>query len=157
MADYDDLLNMTWGDIPDDLILPDGKWLVRGGNAALVKPRDEKQSLKVLFNYVAKEPVEVDDDLLEEMGDVELDQADLTYTIYIEKPKDWKKVFKHLAIHGIEMEEGENLFTPEGKLAFAKKFKGTTAVAVVGHRSWQDANGDTQVGNSLSGFSKVDE
>lgn len=153
--DYDDILNRTWEEIPTPVLLPAGGWLLVGKNAALVKPKEEGKSLKILFSYQAKEPVSVAEDLLEELADYDISINDLSFTVYIETPADWAKVKRHLALAGVEMTG--SILDEAGKLAFNKAFRGSEVVAEVGQRSYDDANGDTIWQNSLSKFQKVAE
>jgi hypothetical protein len=155
MIDYDDILNRTWEDVPEPVLLPVGDWLIAGKNAALIKPTKEGQSLKVLFSYGAKSPVAVAEDLLEELGDYDITINDLTYTIYLESAADWDKVRKHLALHGVEMTGA--ILDDNGKLAFNKAFRGAEVVGQVGQRSYENADGDTIWQNSLSKFQAVTE
>lgn len=153
---YDDILNRTWEEIPEPVLLPNGGWLLAGKNAALVKPKDDTgKSLKVLFSYQPKEAVSVRDDDIEALGDYDISINDLQFTIYIETASDWTKVRKHLALHGVEMEGA--ILDENGKLAFNKAFRGSEVVAEVAQRSYDDANGDTIWQNNLSKFRKVAE
>lgn len=155
MADYDDILNRTWDDIPEPQLLPNGGWMLSGANVALVKPKEDNQALKVLFSYKAKQPTNVADDLLEELGEYDFTINDLTFTIYVETAADWSKVKKHLAKHGVEVSGA--LFNEAGKLAFAKAFRGSEVIAEVGQRSYEDAAGETIWQNTLSKFQAVEE
>lgn len=153
--DFEDLLNMTWDDIPVPQTIPDGGWMLAGANVALVKPKDDNGDLKVLFTYKAKSPVSVAQDLLDEMGEYDITINDLNYTIYIKSAADWDKVRKHVALHGIELEGA--LFTADKKLAFAKAFRNAEIVAEVGTRSYENSEGVTVFDNSLSKFQRVTE
>lgn len=152
---YEDILNRTWDEIPEPVLLPAGGWLLAGKNVALVKPKEEGKSLKILFSYQAKEAISVAEDLIEELGDYDIAINDLSFTIYVENPSDWNKVRKHLALHGVEMEG--SILDENGKLAFNKAFRGSEVVAEIGQRSYDDANGDTIWQNSLAKFQKVAE
>lgn len=155
--DYDDLLNRTWDDIPEDKLLPGGGWLVAGRNASLVKPKEDGQSLKVLFNMKAKEPVSVAQEELDDLGDYDVTANDLTYTIYVEKPSDWNKVFKFLDTFGVTVDRSDPILNSEGKLAFSKAFGGAEAIAEIGQRVYQTREGETKQDNTLSKFQKVEE
>lgn len=152
---YDDLLNKSWDEIPEPQLLPGGGWMVEGRNVALVKPKEDGQALKVLFSYKAKEPVAVDEEALAELGEgYDIAMNDLTYTVYVETAADLDKVRKHLAIHGIDVNGG--IFGEDGKLSFAKAFRGTEVVATIGQRSYENNAGETVWQNTLSGFQKAE-
>lgn len=153
--DYDDLLNQTWEDLPEPAPLPGGGYLIKGTNAAFVKAKEEGQSHKVLLTYKIKEPVTVDADQLADLGeDYDFSVNEATFTIWIESPADWQKVRDHLAIHGVELTG--KLFTDNGKLAFAKDFRGAEVIAEVGVRYYQK-NGENVPQNTLSKFQRVGE
>lgn len=154
-VDYDDILNRTWDDIPEPVLLPGGAWMVVGKTAGLVKPREEGQSLKVLFNLKAKEPVNVAQEELDELGDYDITINDLQYTVYIESAADWDKVRKFLAVFGVEM--SGSILDDKGKLAFAKAFNGAEAIAEIGQRNYENKDGETVWQNTLSKFQKVSE
>lgn len=153
--DYDDILNRTWDDIPEPVLLPGGSWLVVGQTAGLVKPKDEGGKLKVLFNLKAKEPVQVAQEELDELGDYDITINDLQYTVYIESAADWDKVRKFLEIFGVEM--SGRIVGGDGKLTFAKAFRGAEAVAEVGQRNYTNQDNEVIWQNSLSKFQKVAE
>lgn len=155
--DYDDLLNRTWDDIPEDKLLPGGQWLVAGRNASLVKPKEDGQSLKVLFNLKAKEPVQVAQEELDELGDYDVTANDLTHTIYVEKPSDWNKVFKFLDTFGVPVDRSDPILNADGKLNFSKAFGGAEAIAEIGQRIFTTKDGETGQANTLSKFQKVEE
>ena len=155
--DYDDIYNETWDELPVEKTLPDGGYRLAGANAAWVKPRDENGKAKVLFSYTAKEPLTVDPEVLEEaLGDnYDLSMNNLTLTFFIEGPKDWQAVKKHLTIHGIEVTGP--LFDENKKLSFAKAFRSSEVVAQVGHRFYQNNSGENVEQNTLSKFQPVSE
>lgn len=156
VSNYDDILNRTWEDVPEPVLLPGGGWLFKGQSAGLVKPREEGEGkLKVIFNYKAVRPVTVAEDLLDELGDYDFTINDLSFTIFLESAADWDKVRKHLAIHGVEMKG--SILDENGKLAFNKAFRDSEVVAEVSQRSYENRDGDTIWQNSLSKFQAVDE
>jgi hypothetical protein len=155
--DYDDLLNRTWDDIPEPVLLPGGTWMVAGKTAALVRPKEEGKSLKILFGLKAKEPVNVAQEELDELGDYDITINDLQHTIYIENASDWDKVRKFLAVFGVEIDTKVKIVDGNGKLSFAKAFAGAEAVAEIGQRNYQDANNETVWQNNLSKFQAVTE
>lgn len=154
--DYDDLINRTWEDIPEPELLPNGGWMLEGGNVSLIKPKEKGKSSKVLFSYKAKEPVSVPDDLLEEMGNYDFSINDLNFTIYLENASDWDKVRKHLELHGIELNKKDRLVNEAGKLSFAKDFRGSKVIGDIRDRNYENADGVTIWQNSVSKFQRVE-
>lgn len=152
--DYDDLLNTSWENIPEPVNLPGGSYLIKGANVAFVKAKEEGKPHKVLFSYNAQSPVAVDEDALAELPEgYEIETNDLTYTVFIEKAADWNNVRKHLELHGIELTGG---IFENGKLSFAKAFRGAEIVAEVGQRFYTNAAGDSIPQNTLSKFQRVE-
>lgn len=150
-ADYGDILDKVWGDIPEPSTLPNGSWLLKGRNASYVAPKDDTQNGKVLFFYTPQEPTDdVDAEELAALGeDYDITENQITYTIWIEFGKDWDKVRQHLAKHGVE----DSTVSIRDSL---KAFKGTQVVAQVGTRTYTDRNGETQVENTASSFTAVE-
>lgn len=154
-VDYDDILNRTWDDIPEPKLLPGGGWVVVGRTAGLVKPKEEGQSLKVLFNLKAKSPINVPEEELAELEGYDISTNDLQHTIYIESASDWDKVRKFLTVFGVEMQG--KILDENGKLSFAKAFNGAEAVAEIGQRNYDNRDGETVWQNTLSKFQKIAE
>lgn len=155
MAEYDDILNATWDDIPEAQLLPVGNWLLKGSNVAYLKPKTEEDKAKVLFTYKASKPVNVAEDLLEELGDYDVSINDLQLQIFIESAADWTKVRKQAELGGVDV--GNKLFDDSGKLAFAKKFRGSEVVAEVGQRNYTNRDDEVVWQNSISKFQRVTE
>lgn len=130
VADYGDILDTVWDDIPEDKLLPTGSWLLKGRNAAYVAPSEKSDGSvingKVLFFYTPKSPQEgVDAGELEDLGpEYDVTENQVTYTIWVEFNRDWDKVRKHLALHGVTV-EGQPIKKS------LKDFKGTEVVAHV--------------------------
>lgn len=155
-GDYDDLLNRTWEEIPQEQVLPVGDWLLKGQNAAFIKPKDESQSPKVLFSYTAQQPVEVDEDELNELSEsgYDIEITKLSFTIFINDASSWHDVKAHLEAHGLTMEG--KIFDDKGKLAFNKAFRKSQVVAYLEQDHWEDkVTKKTKWRNSLSNFRPV--
>lgn len=154
--DYDDIIDRAWEDVPEAVVLPDGQWLVKGGNVSLVKPKEEGKSFRILWNYTAEKPVNVDRELLTELGDYDITTNELVYTQYVEKPSDWNKVREHLALHGVEIDPSEKIVV-NGKLSFAKAFRNSEVVATLAYHSFETQAGETVEENKMTKFSAVAE
>lgn len=152
--DYDDILNATWEGMPTEVVLPAGAWVLRGENAAFVRPKEEGKKAKVLFSYKAVAPVEgVDTSSLPDDYDISINN--LTFTIFIETAKDWDQVRKHLAKHGVAVTGA--LFDERGKLAFNKAFRGTEVVANLEQDNYENAQHEVIWQNKLSGFQRAED
>lgn len=154
---YDEILNRTWEEVPELQLLKTGGWLVKGRSVALIRPKDEGKSLKVLFGFKAEQPVSVAQDLLDEMGDYDFTANDLNYTMYVETAADWDKVRKFLDIFGVEVDKKKPIIdSATGKLSFSKDFQGREAIAEISERSYDNDAGQTIWQNQLSKFQKAD-
>lgn len=151
--DYGDIIDMAWDDLPEDKLLPTGTWLLGGRNAAYVKGQQGKNS-KVLFFYVAKEPNKGIDPTEYELfiEDYDMNESQVVYTIWIEFNRDWRKVQRHLAIHGIT----DTTMSLKKSL---KAFRGTEVMAHVEPRTYDvTRNGvvESVTENSATNFSPVE-
>lgn len=150
-GDYGDILNRSWNEIPEPQTLPNGSWVLKGRNASYVAAREEGKNSKVLFFYTPTEPTDdVDREALAELGDgYDISQNQIAYTIWIEFAKDWDKVRKHLAKHGVDVDS----MTIDQSL---KAFKNTIVVANLEQRSYTNNAGETVLENSPSNFAAVE-
>ena len=153
---YDDILNATWDDIPVEHVLPTGGWLLRGDNAAFIRPKEEGKKAKVLFTYKAVQPTETvrAEDLEELPEGYDLSINNLQHQVFIESAADWDNVRKHLAKHGITLTG--NLFDERGKLAFNKAFRGSEIVANLDQDNYQNDAGETIWKNKLNNFQRAE-
>lgn len=155
VSDYGDILDTVWDDIPEDKLLPTGSWLLGGRNASYVGPKvnddGSKTNGKVLFFYVPKEPVEgVDLSEIEDLGpDYDVTENQVVYTSWIEFNRDWDKVRKHLALHGLT--DGTQSIR-----AALKAFKGTEVIAHVDVRTYKNRNNETVTENAATNFRAVE-
>lgn len=152
VQDYNDILNTAWDEIPEAKLLPGGTWLLRGKNASFQPPKEEGQNGKVLFFYIPVDPIEVDQEALQELGeDYDVSENQIVYTIWIEGMRDWAKVRDHLAKHGID--DGSQTLADSLK----KSFRGTQIVGHVGVRTFTPkGGGETRIENTVDNFAAVD-
>lgn len=145
-GDYNDLLNVAWDDLPEDINLASGDWELKGKNAKYMAAREEGQNGYVLFFYKATQPLTVADGDIEAMGEYDFKQNDLSFQIWIDKNSAWKgKVGPHLQKHGIN---------PEGHTIpdLLKAFSGSSVIATIGERSFTTKAGELATQNTLSNF-----
>jgi hypothetical protein len=150
MSDYQDILNRSWGEMPESKNLPVGFWLLRAQNAVF-KPGGENMNDRVLFFYTAVEPSDdVDEDAIAELGpDYDYTENDIVHTFWVEKARDWRNVEDHLALHGIDDKE----LTVAASL---KAVKGTSVMGYLDVRTFEDRAGNMRTENNITAFKEVE-
>jgi hypothetical protein len=149
MADYADILNKSWDEIPEVVPVPKGSYLLKGQNATFQPAKGEDGSPSVLFVYRVKEPMDdVDTGELAALGDNYDLEANRIFTrFWINDGSDWDKVRKHLTKHGVPL---------KGNIADSlKEFKGAEVVAFVDQRNFTDNAGQSQTENTAANFTPV--
>lgn len=148
---YDDLMNMSWDEIPDTKVLPVGTWRLRGKSVSYKEAKDGDSNPYFMFVYTPQEPGEdVDaDDLMELGADYVLSNNKVFFRMWVEGPSDMKAVMRHLAKHGIDVESG-NIGDS------LKAFKGTEVMAELTQRTFTDNSGDERVENDAQKFAAVE-
>lgn len=157
-ADFDALLNVSWDDIPDAIVLPTGDYSGELGNISLFLPREAGQAARVAIFVKLDGVVEVEDeDALAALGD-DYDFGsgdDLTYQFFVRKASDWKQVAKTLSGLGIEL---SGAIVENGKInsETVQAVKGTKVVASIGVRSFEREGVMTTV-NNVKRLSAIEE
>ncbi len=152
MADYEDILNRSWDEIPEPQLLPVGSFRLKSRGATLIEAKDATQNDRVMFIYSAMEPLQdVDADALAEMGDYDISQNRLFFTVWIESYADWDTVRKHIAKHSLAEVPGE---TPKETF---NRMKGSEVIAWLDQRSFVAKSGDTVETNDPTQFAKVED
>lgn len=151
MADFEDILNQSWDEIPTAKTLPDGSYRLRGRNASYQPAKSAEQNPSVLFVYTVKEPMDdVDADELKKLGgDYDFATNRIFFRMWVEDATDWDNVRKHLAKHGIETAGravNESL----------KAFKGTEVNAYLKQRTFTNNAGEQQIDNNPTQFAAVE-
>lgn len=148
--DYEDILNMSWDEIPEEKALPVGSWRLRGRNSAHLAAKGDT-SERVLFVYTAQEPLDdVDEEALGALGpDYEFSENQIFATFWCERKADWRKVEAHLQKHGIET-EGQNVGES------LKEFGGQEVIAYLNQKTFTNNMGELETKNEPSGFQEVD-
>lgn len=149
-SDYDEILNKQWDEIPDDVILPDGQYLLRVQRGAYIAPKGDN-SAKVLFFMSVQEPLDdVDTDALNALGDdFDITQNEVVYTVWVEKNRDWKKVARFIDLLGVDTAGKSILDTLKTGVV------GASIVGRLGVRTFENRDGTTGTENSVSDFSAV--
>lgn len=151
MANYDDLLNRSWDEIPEEAVLPVGDWALEGKSASFIESKEDGKSDKIVFFWGVTSPVDVDEEEIAKLGsDYDLDLNQPTQTFYIDGPSAIGKVRKFLLKLGVDIEG----LTP---LESLKAFKGARAVAFLDQRSYQDQSGETVWQNDVKKVRALEE
>lgn len=152
MADdnYADIANQSWDDIPEPQFLPNGSYRLALRNISY-KPAEGEKNGRVLFFYTAKEPMDdVEVKELEALGEnYDIEENDVVFTIWIEKKKDWDKVRKHLALHGVATAGRDMVETLKGA-------KGAEVMAYLTKTSFTKNDGTVVEQNVPSAFAPVE-
>ena len=148
-TNYSDIAKLTWGNIPEPKLLPDGSWLLRAQMAKYMPARDEDGNPQVLFVYGAKEPMsDVRAEDLDALGsNYDLGANRIFVRFYVSNAAEWDNVRKHLAKHGVEA-EGPIVDT-------LKKVRGTEVVGYLTTRSFVDGSGNQRSENTAGQFEAV--
>lgn len=137
---YEDILNRSVDELPEPKLLPAGSWVLKAtGGARYVAARDENSKAQVRFFYEPVEPLsDVDDDQLEELGaDYDYGNNILSFSVWIERETDWRKVVDHVKKHGVDT---EGLTVKEAMAAV----KSARIVGAVTQRQYLDKNTQEQ-------------
>lgn len=151
---YTDIMKVAWGEIPEPKLLPVGSWLLQLRNVTFLEPREEGQKGRVLFFYTPRAPMEdVSEDDLAALGqDYDFGENQVTYTIWIESSRDWKRVREHIAKHGTEVDPA---------LSIEENFKAVSKARpeIIGYldqRSYQTNAGEQKTDNNITAFQAVE-
>lgn len=144
-----DILNRTWDEMPQEQILPVGNWRVKGKNMAYVLPKEEGKNPRVVAFITPVEPMDdVDIEKLRDLGeDYDFTTNQVTWTKWIERPKDWEGVKSLLSKFGV---------SSEGTLKEQMKaFKGHEAIAYLDQGSFKTRDGETVLENQPKDFAPL--
>lgn len=151
-GDYEDILNRSWDEIPEPEILPVGSYRLKSRGATFMEAKSDSQNDRVMFIYSAMEPLpDVDADALAALGDYDISQNRLFYTVWIEGVQDWDKVRKHILKHNLEVVEKETPFET------FKRMKGTEVIAWIDQRSYENKSGEMVESNDPTQFARVED
>lgn len=147
---YADITKLSWDNIPEVKLLPDGSYRLRGRNASFLAAKEEGQNARVLFFLVPQEPMDdVDASELEALGaDYDITSNQVVHTIWIERPQDWNKVKAFLTLAGVDV-------TKQSIAESLKEFKNSELYAHLTSRTFKDKNDESREENVASQFQKV--
>ena len=147
-VNYADILNESWDNIQEVVVLPIGSWLLRTRNASLQPPKTEGGNPSVLFVYEPKEPMQdVDQEALDALGaDYNYSENRVFFRVWLETGADKDRLRQHIMRHGVDltgMSIGESL----------KAVKGTEVVAYLSQKQITNkGSGETRVENDPQNF-----
>lgn len=156
---YEDILNMTWEDVPDAVTLPVGPYKVKGKFLSFKQAADEGQNDRFSLTFVVQGPLEgVDEDALAELGDdYDYSANQVEKTLWIDSKASWGDVRKTLLNVGVE--PSGNIFEPDGKInkGLQRSFRNVEIGAHLGERTYPDKEtGEMKSVNTLSKFIALD-
>lgn len=142
--DLGNILDRSWDDMPEVLLLPTGSYKLVVRNIAYMAPKEAGQNGKVVVFFIPKEALsDVDTSDLPEGYDLTENEA--TKTFWIERNKDWQQVRDLLTKLGVDT---------EGK-TMKDSFKAARKKEIVGYidvRSFQ-SRGETVTQNQVTDLS----
>lgn len=146
--DYDEIIEGSWDGVPDkDPVAPDGDYVLVGKNAAFMKATKEGANDRVVFFLGIKEPIEVDQDLLDALpDDFDFGNVEVTYQQWIESPRDWIKVKNTLRKFGVDPAAYASR-----KDSFAA-IRGQETAGAVKTRSYTNKAGEVVTSNQVAAF-----
>jgi hypothetical protein len=150
---YEDILNMTWEDVPEAVTLPVGPYRVKGKFLSYRAAADEGQNDRFSLSFVVQGPLEgVDEDALAQLGeDYDFAANQVEKTVWIENRASWGEVAKTLRTVGVE--PSGSIFEQDGKVskALQRAFRGVEVGAHLGERTYEK-DGEMRTTNTLSKF-----
>lgn len=152
MSNYADIDKLSWDEIQEPKVVPDGSWLLRLRGASYQEAKEEGKSDRVMFVHQPREPMDdVDADALRALGDnYDVTENKIYTTVFIEDGSSLFRVKKLLEQHGL---------TPAGNIKeFLKKTRDMKA-DVIGYlvtENFTRPDGSEGQKNVVKQFAKVD-
>lgn len=144
-ADFDDIMNASWDELPDVKPLPKGSYLLKG-QAGKYKEAGEDTSASVLIIYKVREAMsDVDSAELDDLGpNYDIKANKVFHRFWVEDAGDWEQVKSHLRLLGIPI---------QGKITETlKQVRGKEVVAFLEQRSFIDRNGQNRTEMNATSF-----
>lgn len=149
-VNYRDIADLSWSNIQEPKVVPDGSYLLRLSNAVFQPSNDESKSPRVMFVHSIKEAMEdVKTDALEALGeDYDITENKVFTTIFIEDGASWKKVEGILNKHGVPT---------TGKVVDdLKKAKNSEVIGYLVSERYARADGTPGEKNKVTEFASVE-
>ena len=147
---YEDLMERSWDEIPEAMVVPVGTYRLRGIRAKFMPAKGDKNDC-FLFVYAPKEAWnDVDADELAALGDYDITQNRCYARLWVETAKDWDNVRNHLKKHGVD---------PAGRSIKESltAFEGTEVIAWLDQRSYTNSVGENETENDPKQFAPTDD
>lgn len=158
---YESILAGSWDELPEEKLLPEGSYRLRGRNVVRMPPKEEGQSERVLFFYNVVEAMDdVDADELASLGDdYDITENEVVAQFFVGKKKDADRIRKHLDMHGIEIPTKEQVAKgadPKTIDESFEEFKGSETIAWLKQDTYTDNAGNLRQDNKPSNFARVE-
>lgn len=154
---YEDIMNMTWEDIPEAVTLPVGPYKVKGKFLSYRAAQDEGQNDRFSLTFSVEAPLDgVDEDALAQLGDdYDFSVNQVEKTLWIDSRASWAEVARTLRTVGIE--PAGAIFEQDGKVSkqLQRAFRGVEIGAHIGERTYEK-DGEMRTTNTLSKFISLD-
>lgn len=106
--DLGNILDRSWDDMPEVVLLPTGSYKLVVRNIAYMAPKEAGQNGKVVVFFIPKAALsDVDTSDLPEGYDIT--ENEVTATYWIERNKDWQPVRELLKALGVDTESGTSM------------------------------------------------
>ncbi len=154
---YEDILNMSWEDVPEAVTLPVGPYRLKGKFLSYRAAQDEGQNDRFSLSFNVTQPLDgVDEDALSQLGeDYDFAANQVEKTIWIESRASWGEVVKAFKTMGIE--PSGPIFEQDGKVskALQRQFRGVEIGGHLGERTYEK-DGEMRTTNTLQKFVALD-
>lgn len=151
MSDYSDIANLSWDNIQEPKVLPNGTYLLKLKNAVFQPSKEEGKSAMVMFVHSPKEAMsDVNSGELEALGEeYDISENKIFTRIYIEDGSSWAQVRNLLAKHGLK---------PSGDVgASLKAAKGAEVLGYLVEDRFTRKDQSVGVQNKVTEWAPVDE
>lgn len=147
---YQDILNESTANIPVDVILPQGGYVLRVSRANAILPKEEGQKLKVMVNMTVKGPLDdVDETEFRKIDRDDVASTELLRSFNLATGYDYKNFYSFATACGIET-QGKT------KQQVVDALKGCQVQGYVKARTYENKDGASVTTNDVSNFAAVE-